>query len=167
MKHKTLIAAALLSVVGLASVFTAPPASADGCGEGVVNCPYGSLHNKDGNTPCHSEFKTVAQCNLPANETAADGSEKDIIWYIGAVINAVLGLVGIVAVVVMIVGGISFITSQGDPGKVTKARNTILYGVIGIVVALLAFAIVNFVLKSIGSANSEAHIPSSSLLAGL
>lgn len=167
MKHKTLIAAALLSVVGLASILSTPPVSANSCGEGVVNCPYGSLHNKDGNTPCHSEFKAVAQCNLPANETAADGSEKDIIWYIGAVINAVLGLVGIVAVVVMIIGGISFIASQGDPGKVTKARNTILYGIIGIVVALLAFAIVNFVLKSIGSANSEAYIPSFSLLAGL
>lgn len=165
MKHKTLIAVALLSIVGLVSIFVAPSASADGCGEGVVNCPYGSLHNKDGNTPCHSEFKTVAQCNMPANETAADGSEKDIIWYVGTVINAILGLVGIVAVVTMIIGGISFITSQGDPGKVAKARNTILYGVIGIVVALLAFAIVNFVLKSIGSASSEAYIPPSSLIA--
>lgn len=65
------------------------------------------------------------------------------------VINIVLGVVGIVAVVMMIMGGISFITSQGDAGKVTKARNTILYGVVGLIVALLAFAIVNFVLDSI------------------
>ena len=45
--------------------------------------------------------------------------------------------------------GISFATSQGDSGKVAKARNTILYGVVGLVVALLAFAIVNFVLSSV------------------
>ena len=49
----------------------------------------------------------------------------------------------------IVMGGISFATSQGDTAKVAKARNTILYGVVGLVVALLAFAIVNFVLNSI------------------
>ena len=49
----------------------------------------------------------------------------------------------------MIVGGINMATSQGDPAKVKKGRDTLLYGVIGLVVALLAFAIVNFVLKNV------------------
>lgn len=78
--------------------------------------------------------------------TAASGNLMDLIKKI---INVVLGVVGIIAVVMMIIGGISFITSQGDAGKVTKARNTILYGVVGLIVALLAFAIVNFVLTNI------------------
>ena len=56
---------------------------------------------------------------------------------------------GFMAVVMIIMGGISFITSQGDAAKVTRARNTILYGVIGLIVAILAFAIVNFVLTSV------------------
>lgn len=79
------------------------------------------------------------------------GNAKDteLTELIKNIINVVLGVVGIIAVVMMIMGGISFITSQGDAGKVTKARNTILYGVVGLIVALLAFAIVNFVLTNI------------------
>lgn len=79
-----------------------------------------------------------------------DGQTKDLMGTIKTIVNVVLGIVGLVAVVMMIVGGISFITSQGDTGKVTKARNTILYGVVGLVVALLAFAIVNFVISGSG-----------------
>lgn len=77
------------------------------------------------------------------------GSNTDLTDIIKQIINVVLGVVGVVAVVMMIIGGISFITSQGDSGKVTKARNTILYGVVGLIVALLAFAIVNFVLDAV------------------
>lgn len=84
-----------------------------------------------------------------ANSGANTATNADLMDTIKNIINVVLGIVGIVAVVMMIIGGISFITSQGDAGKVTKARNTILYGVVGLVVALLAFAIVNFVLDNI------------------
>lgn len=81
--------------------------------------------------------------------TPDDAASGDLTELIKNIINIVLGVVGIIAVVMMIMGGISFITSQGDAGKVTKARNTILYGVVGLIVALLAFAIVNFVLTNI------------------
>ena len=66
-----------------------------------------------------------------------------------SIINVVLGIVGVVAVVVIIVAGVYFILSQGDAAKIARARNTILYGVVGLLVALLAFAIVNFVLSSV------------------
>lgn len=79
----------------------------------------------------------------------SDGKESDLMGTVKTVINVVLSVVGVIAVAVIILGGISFITSQGDTSKVTKARNTILYGVVGLVVALLAFAIVNFVLKNV------------------
>ncbi len=69
------------------------------------------------------------------------------------IINAVIGLVGVAAVLMMIIGGVSFITSQGDANKVTKARNTILYGVVGLIIALLSFAIVNFVLGEVFNAS--------------
>ena len=49
----------------------------------------------------------------------------------------------------IVIGGINYALSQGDPGKVKKAKDTILYGVIGLVVALLAFAIVTFVLQAL------------------
>ena len=68
---------------------------------------------------------------------------------ITGIINAVIGVLGIVAVVVIIMGGITYMTSSGDAGKVKKAKDTILYGVIGLIVVALAFAIVNFVIGGI------------------
>ena len=57
------------------------------------------------------------------------------------IINVVIGILGLVCVVVMIIGGVNYMTSSGDTGKVKKAKDTILYGVIGLVVCALAFAL--------------------------
>lgn len=62
------------------------------------------------------------------------------------IINAVLYVIGILAVVMVIIGGVQYTTSGGDQAAVTKAKNTILYGIIGLVIAILAYAIVNFVI---------------------
>ena len=62
-------------------------------------------------------------------------------------INLMLFIVGILAVIMLIWGGIKYATSAGDSNKVTAAKNTILYAVIGLAVAVLAFAIVNFVVN--------------------
>lgn len=55
-------------------------------------------------------------------------------------------IVGIIAVVMIIIGGVKYITSGGDSGNVTGAKNTILYAVIGLIVVALAQVIVRFVL---------------------
>ncbi len=113
-------------------------------------CPKGSIRNPDGKSPNPSDVTNPAQCNIPAPEKdAATGEEKNAMYYITRVVNVILAVVGIVAVVMIILGGISMITSQGDTGKVAKGRLTIIYGVVGLVIALLAFAIVNFALTSI------------------
>ena len=65
------------------------------------------------------------------------------------IINGVITVIGIVAVIVVVVGGQRFIVSQGDPGKITAARGMIIYGLVGLIVALLAFAVVNFVLTGV------------------
>lgn len=78
-----------------------------------------------------------------------NGQPTDVNEGIGGAIYTSLGLVAVVAVIVIIIGGVSVATSQGDPGKIKKGRSTILYGVIGMVVCILAFAIVSFVLNSI------------------
>lgn len=70
---------------------------------------------------------------------------------VSAVINMIIYGVGIVAVIIIIIGGINYMMSQGDANKVKKAKDTILYGVIGLIITLLAFAIVNFVLKALGA----------------
>ena len=63
--------------------------------------------------------------------------------------NILLFIIGAVSVIMLIIGGIRYTISQGDSSAITGAKNTILYAVIGIVVALLAFAIVNYVLVSL------------------
>ncbi|MBR3252695.1 hypothetical protein IKF84_01315 [Candidatus Saccharibacteria bacterium] len=78
-----------------------------------------------------------------------DEGNSDLWGNIKNIINAVIGVLGIVCVVVIIIGGINYMTSSGDAGKVKKAKDTILYGVIGLVVCVLAFAIVNFVINNI------------------
>ncbi len=83
------------------------------------------------------------------NETA--GAETGLASQIGLIINGIIGVIGIVAVIMIILGGISYMTSQGDAAKAKKGRDTILYGVIGLIIALLAFAIVNFVLTQLSN----------------
>ena len=71
------------------------------------------------------------------------------------IINAVIGVLGLAAVVIVIIGGINYMMSSGEAAKVKKAKDTILYGVIGLVICVLAFAIVNFVIANIlGQGNS-------------
>ena len=83
------------------------------------------------------------------NNLNANSNKNDLMTVINTIINVIIGVIGFVAVVVIILGGVQYTTSAGDPGKVKKAKDTILYGIIGLVVALLAYAIVNFVLSSI------------------
>lgn len=62
------------------------------------------------------------------------------------VINVLLFIIGAVAVIMIVVGGLRYVLSGGDSGQVKSAKDTVLYSVIGLVIALLAYAIVNFVI---------------------
>lgn len=61
----------------------------------------------------------------------------------------VFGIIGAVALVFVIIGGINFITSQGNPDAVSKARQTIIYAIIGLLAAISAEAIIIFVIGSL------------------
>ncbi len=74
---------------------------------------------------------------LPKNENQEAGLDTIMGW--------VFILVVAVATVVIIVAGINFITSQGDPQKTKNARNTIIYAIVGIIIAALATSIIRFV----------------------
>jgi hypothetical protein len=65
------------------------------------------------------------------------------------VTNIALFLIGAIAVLMLVYGGIRYTISGGDAKNVTAAKNTILYAIVGIVVAILAYAIVNFVVTSL------------------
>lgn len=79
-----------------------------------------------------------------------DGNSKSLTAFIKDIVNILLFILGTIAVLVIIIGGIRYATSGGDSNQITGAKNTILYAIIGLVVALMAFAIVNFVLNSLG-----------------
>jgi len=122
------------TVVG-AGLFMMTPAMA-------VSCPSGSAREDE-------NVNSLAECNV---------TKDDSLWpTINGIINVVLGVLAVVAVVMIIMGGVSYITSAGDAAKVKKGRDTILYGVIGLVIALLSFAIVNFILNDALNGSTAAN----------
>jgi hypothetical protein len=68
---------------------------------------------------------------------------------IGAILTAVFTIVGGMATLFLLVGAVRYVTSNGDQGQLTQAKNTILYAIVGIVVSLSAFAIVQFVVGQV------------------
>ena len=116
-------------------------------------CSACSFVNLSAPAMAENEF-TEKGCDIGDEATkAALGCDQtttapSVIEYL---IKAVISVLGIVAVFVIVMGGQRYIVSNGDPGKVTQAKNMILYGIIGLVVALLAFAIVSFVVSAVFS----------------
>lgn len=82
------------------------------------------------------------------NLAGAPGSVGDS--QIAAILGTVYLVAGIVAVIVIIIGGIRYTTSGGDSGGVQSAKNTILYAVVGLVVIIMASAITTFVINNVG-----------------
>ena len=87
--------------------------------------------------------------DLNSGEIQQFSKDTNLVQDIVNILNVVLGLLSIVCVVVIIIGGITYMTSTGDSTKVKKGKDTILYGIIGLVICILAFAIVNFVIANI------------------
>lgn len=94
----------------------------------------------------------IAAGEVPNEVSGKNGDGGDLVVVISNILSAIIGVLGIVCVAFVILGGITYMTSSGDAGKVKKGRDTILYGVIGLIICVLAFAIVNFVIRNIASA---------------
>jgi len=62
--------------------------------------------------------------------------------------NVLLFIVGAIAVIMIVIGGLRYVISGGDSNQISAAKNTILYAIVGIVVAILAYAAINFVVGS-------------------
>ena len=108
--------------------------------------PICSFKDHEGNlllTPRSEEWR-AAGCDMSTSP------EDPLFAKVPGAVQAVFFLAGIIAAGVIIFGGVRYTISQGDPGKVKKAKDTIMYAVIGLVVTLTAFAIVAFVLEGIG-----------------
>ncbi len=73
---------------------------------------------------------------------------------IQGILNVIISVSGVVAVIFIVVGGINYMTSTGDPAKVKRAKDTILYACIGLIVCALAYVIVNWTIGAINKANT-------------
>jgi len=70
---------------------------------------------------------------------------------ITTITNTMLFIVGGLSVVMIIFGGLRYVTSTGKSASVTAAKNTIMYAIIGLIVSFLAYAAVNFVLGAVAA----------------
>ncbi len=83
------------------------------------------------------------------NSAPCKASDDDIAALLGNVISLLLFIAGAAAVLVIVIGGIRYITSDGDPGAASKAKNTIIFALVGLVIAIMSYSIVNFVIGRI------------------
>jgi hypothetical protein len=85
------------------------------------------------------------------------GSQKDNLFGSGGIFtviaNTLIFLVGAISVIYLIIGGLRYVVSNGDSKNVTAAKDTILYAIVGIVVAVVSFALVQFVINALAKAN--------------
>ena len=122
---------ALVSVMGFASLMAPAWVGADPVTEGInATCDGGSCEQVDENGDPISA------------QSIADG-------IVGTIIDIFSWIVGVVSVIMVIFGGFRYITSGGDSGKVTSAKNTIVYALVGLAIVALAQVLVLFVLNKI------------------
>lgn len=123
MKIFTKILTAGMLMIGLLGVFAPAVSAANG-----INICSGE----------NGGDKSVYCQNSGSGETQVNGIIKTIV-------EVLLTAVGAISIIMIVIGGIMFALSSGDAQKAAKARNTVLYAVVGLAVSLFASAIVNFV----------------------
>lgn len=88
--------------------------------------------------------------------------EADLVDSIAQIIRIALGFLGVIAVVIILLGGFKWMTSGGNDTKVGEAKKLIFAGIIGLVIVVAAYAIAAFVIDSIISATAGSSSSSSS-----
>lgn len=105
------------------------------------------------NSICDDPSLTDVQREAAGCSISSDAAEGMATSRIGSIIKVAIGVIALVAVIVIVVAGILMMTANGDVGKVAKARQAIVFALVGLMIALLAFAIVNFAIDGLsGSA---------------
>ena len=80
---------------------------------------------------------------------------KDLKETIGAIIKVALGFLGVIAIVIVLIGGFKYMTAGGSDEKVQEARKYIVSGIIGVAIILSAYAITSFVITNLVTATTE------------
>lgn len=99
-------------------------------------------NNSNGSTPAEGGESSSGG----GSGTICGSTDEKVEDIVKNVINVILVVLGMAAVIMIIIGGIRYTVSNGDASAIKGAKDTILYAVVGLVVAILSYAIVNFVL---------------------
>lgn len=91
-------------------------------------------------------FKSCSGTNKDSTVCAAS-KDDDVNDLVQVIIQILLWVIAVISVIMIIVGGLRYVISGGDAAQIKAARETIVYAVVGLVIAILSFAIVKFVLK--------------------
>ncbi|MCA9334744.1 hypothetical protein KC953_01220 [Candidatus Saccharibacteria bacterium] len=102
---------------------------------------------------CVSQDTFATSLSIASGANAAKGIDQatDLFGQTGifrTITNVLLYLIGAISVIMLIIGGLRYVVSGGDSTAVQNAKNTILYAIVGIIVAILAYAIVDFIITS-------------------
>ena len=90
----------------------------------------------------------ISPSDNPTAVAGATGGEGSIRQLVLKIVNFALGFLGVIAVIMIIYGGFLYVTAAGADEKIQSAKKIIMYSVIGIIIILLSFAIVNTVLSA-------------------
>ena len=91
-------------------------------------------------------FPVCTDPDVDKDSVVCQSKDEEAGSLVKTVVNTLLYVLGVIAVIMIIVGGIRYATSGGDASGIKGGKDTVLYAVIGLVVAILAYSIVNFVI---------------------
>lgn len=138
-----LIQTALVGIFFMAAIFAVPEAKA------FTPCPPGIPE------PCEQTTVTASSDQFGLENAAPNSIKKDYTTVTADLIQAVLGMVGVVFLLLIIWGGFSWMTSGGNEQKITAAKQVIIGAVVGLVIIMAAYAITYFVINSLTGATSD------------
>ncbi len=149
MSIETLVKKVALSLQALVLVLGVGSASVVGLAVSAGPA-YGASTNCNDSTAISDPLTAGASCSQ-------GNSQKDNLFGNGGIFtiiaNTLIFLVGAISVIFLIIGGLRYVVSNGDSKNVTAAKDTILYAVIGVVVAVVSFALIQFVIKALNQAS--------------
>lgn len=139
----------VLALFGASSSLAQPKpafAKAAPCSTNGTNCPTGGGGSTGSQASCASNQPSLITCNQINNVNKSP--DVNIVNKIGIqLINFILYIGGALAIIFIIIGGLRYIISAGDPGQIASAKATIQYAITGLLVIITAVVIVNVITK--------------------
>lgn len=102
----------------------------------AFTCPEKTIRENE-------SVSALSECNVEKTE-----GNKSLMSNVTMLINVFASVMGFLAVGMIIYGGFMLLTAQGDPAKIKRGKDVVTYSIIGVILVMLAYAIVNFVMNS-------------------